>query len=213
MLFGLFGKSNLSINSTKEDVSKFFSKNYKIKKNIKDNIIKENITGETLIYLDDNDYTFLGIEPDVKAKIKNYLETNKNKFIEKPINITLNENSNINEVKKFCKEYLYFKGELNDDLDGKKILSLADQEMKNIGLNLGQRKKLLNYIKHVEEINYNNELKKFLKEKLNFTQQKIESLKLNGDDLYAFIREEIGKLSPNQKNKKKKIIKKIERKI
>ena len=153
--------------------------------------------------MDDNDYTFLGIEPDVKAKIKNYLETKKNQFIEKPINITLNDNSNINEVKKFCQEYLSFKGKLNDDLDGKKILSLTDQEMKNIGLNLGQRKKLLKYIKHVEEINYNNDLKKFLNEKLNFTQQKIESLKLNGDDLYAFIREEIGKLSPNQKNKKK----------
>ena len=190
MLFGLFGKNNLSINSTKEDVSKFFSNTYKIKKNIKDNIIKENITGETLIYLDDNDYTFLGIEPDVKAKIKNYLETNKNQFIEKPIKLTLNDNSNINEVKKFCQEYLSFKGKLNDDLDGKKILTLTDQEMKNIGLNLGQRKKLLNYIKHVEEINYNNELKNFLKEKLNFTQQKIESLKLNGDDLYALIIED-----------------------
>ena len=210
-MFGWF-KKNLSISSTKEDVSNFLSKNYKIKNNIKDNIINENITGETLKYLDDNDYTFLGIEPDVKAKIKNYLETKKNQFIEKPINITLNDNSNINEVKKFCQEYLSFKGKLNDDLDGKKILSLTDQEMKNIGLNLGQRKKLLKYIKHVEEINYNNDLKKFLNEKLNFTQQKIESLKLNGDDLYAFIREEIGKLSPNQKNKKKKLLKKLKEK-
>ena len=207
-------KQKLSINSTKEEVSKFFSSNFKITKKIKDNIIKEGITGETLIFLEDNDYTFLGIEPDVKVKIKNYLENNKNQFIEKPINITLNNNSNINEVKKFCKEYLSFEGSLNDDLDGKKILKLIDPEMKNIGLNLGQRKKLLNYIKHFEEMNYNQELKKFLKEKLNFAQQEIESLSLNGDDLYAFIKEEISKLhlDPNQKKKYKKLLKKLKEK-
>ena len=207
-------KEKISINSTEEEVIEFFSTNYKITKQIKNNIIKESITGETLIYLEDDDYTFLGIEPDVKVKIKNYIEENKNQFIEEPINITLNNNSNINEVKNFCKEYLSFKGKLNNDLDGKKILKLSEQEMKNIGLNLGQRKKLLNYIKHFDKMNYNKELKKFLKEKLNFTQQEVESLNLNGDDLYAFAKEEIGKshLAPKMKNKYKKLLKKLKEK-
>ena len=196
-------KEKLSINSTKEEVSKFFSTNCKITKKIKDNIIKESITGETLIYLEDNDYSFLGIEPDAKVKIRNYLETNKNQFIGKTINITLNNNSNTNEVKQFFKEYLFFKGEISNDLNGKKIFKLTEKEMKNIGLNLGQRKKLLNYIKHVDKINYDKELKNFLKEKLQFTQQYIESLKLNGDDLFEFIKKEIAKLNigPNQKKK------------
>ena len=215
-MFDLFRpkKEKLSINSTEEEVSKFFSSNYKMTKKIKDNIIKESITGETLIYLEDNDYTFLGIDPDIKVKIKNYLEANKNQFNEIPINIILDNNSNINEVKKFCKEYLYFKGELSNDLNGQKIFKLTEQEMKNIGLNLGQRKKLLNYIKHVDKINYDKELKNFLKEKLKLTQQKIESLKLNGDDLFGFIKKEIGKLNigPKQKKKYKDSLKKLKEK-
>ena len=202
---------NLSINSTEEQVSKFFVTNYKIKKQIKDSIIKESITGEILLYLEDQDYTFLGIEPAVNAKIKKYLEDNKNKFIEKPINITLNNNSNINDVKKFCNEYLSFKGQLRNDLDGKKILKLSEQEMKNIGLNLGQRKKLLNYIRYVNKVNYNKELKQFLKEKLNFTQQRVESLGLSGDDLYSFIKEKISELNiaPNLKKKYRNKLKKL----
>ena len=72
-------KGNISINSTKEDVSQFLFDNFRISKKVYENIIKENITGEILIYLEDDDYTFLEINPKVKEKIKEYLESNKKK--------------------------------------------------------------------------------------------------------------------------------------
>ena len=71
------GFSSISINSNKEEISQFFVNNYNITEKVKENIIKENITGEALIYLEDDDYTFLEISPDIKDKIKKYLESNK----------------------------------------------------------------------------------------------------------------------------------------
>jgi len=208
--------SRLSINSTKEQVCQFFVDNYKITEKIKENILKENITGETLIYLEDDDYTFLEISPDVKDKIKHYLESNKKNFVEKPIEISIDFDSNKTEIIKFCEKYLSFKGELNDDIDGKKFLELSEQEMKNLGLNLCQRKKLLKYIKYSSHTNYKKELKKYLKEKLNFSEQEIESLNLNGDSFYSFIeKEKIDKLQIAQEEKEnyKNILKDLKNKI
>ena len=85
---------NLSIKSTKEEVSQFFFENYKITEKVKENIIKESITGEILILLEEDDYTFLEISPEIKGKIKKYLESNKNNFIINPDKITLKFDSN-----------------------------------------------------------------------------------------------------------------------
>ena len=210
------GFSSISINSNKEEISQFFVNNYNITEKVKENIIKENITGEALIYLEDDDYTFLEISPDIKDKIKKYLESNKKNFIEKPIEISIDFDSNKTEVLKFCEKYLSFNGKLNDDIDGKKFLELSEQEMKNLGLNLCQRRKLLKYIKYSSLENYKKELKKFLKEKLNFSDQEIESLNLNGDSFYSFIeKEKIDKLqlSPEEKENYKNILKHLKEKI
>ena len=117
-------KGNISINSTKEDVSQFLFDNFRISKKVYENIIKENITGEILIYLEDDDYTFLEISPKVKEKIKEYLESNKKKLIVKSIKLPLKFDSNKNEVIDFFEKYLSFKGNLNDDINGKKLLIL-----------------------------------------------------------------------------------------
>ena len=88
--------------------------------------------------------------------------------------------------------------------------------MKNLGLNLCQRRKLLKYIKYSSLENYKKELKKFLKEKLNFSDQEIESLNLNGDSFYSFIeKEKIDKLqlSPEEKENYKNILKHLKEKI
>jgi len=156
----IFKREKITSNSTKEDVSQFFLDKYKITEKAKENIIKENITGETLTYLEDHDYTFLGISPDIKDKIKKYLESNKKNFKLEPIKFTLNLDSNKTEVIDFCKKYLSFEYNLNDDINGKKLLSLSEKEMKKIGLSFAQRKKLLNYIKQLN-ISYKEELKNY----------------------------------------------------
>ena len=169
-------KGNISINSTKEDVSQFLFYNFRISEKAYENIIKENITGEILLYLEDDDYTFLEISPNVKEKIKEYLESNKKNLIVKSIKLPIKFDSNNIEVIDFFEKYLSFKGNLNVDINGKKLLTLSEQDMKSLGLNLGQRKKLLHYIKHLN-IYYKEELKNFFKKlKIKFAIQKINKI-------------------------------------
>ena len=129
------GEDNLSINSKKEEVSQFFVKNYKITEKEKENILKEGIDGEALILLKDDDYTFLEISPEIKNKIKQYLKSNKNNFNLNPSKMTLKFDSNKKEAINFCEKYLSFKYNLNDDINGKKLLTLSEKEMKILGLN------------------------------------------------------------------------------
>ena len=201
------GKGNLSNKSTKEEVSQYFSDNYHITEKVKENIIKESITGEILILLEDNDYTFLEISPEIKDKIKEYLESNKKSFILNPNKMILKFDSDKKEALDFCEKYLSFKCNLNVDINGKKLLTLPEQEMKSLGLNLGQRKKLINYIKYANN-NYKKELKEFLKKELKLLDQFIKELDLNDENSFLLIEEKINNLNFSQKKKKKKKIKK-----
>ena len=196
------GKARLSIKSTKEEVCQFFIENYKIKEKVKENIIKESINGEALLYLEDDDYTFLKISSEIKDKIKQYIKSNKKNFIINPIEITLKFDSNKEEALDFCEKFLSFKDNLNDDINGKKLLTLSEQEMKNFGLNLGQRKILLNYIKNINNY-YKKELKAYLKNEVKLLDQFVETLDLNNDNSFYLIEEKID--NTNFSNKKKKI--------
>ena len=196
------GKGKLSINSKKEEVSQFFVDNYKITEKVKENIIKESIDGEALILLKDDDYTFLEISPEIKDNIKHYIESNKKNFILNQNKITLKFDSNKNETIDFCEKYLSFKENLNDDTNGKKLLTLSEQEMKNLGLNLGQRKKLINYIKYVNN-NYKKELIEYLKKEVKSLNEFIETLDLNEENSFLLIEQKINNLN-FPKNKKKK---------
>ena len=76
--------------------------------------------------------------------------------------------------------------------------------MKNIGLNLGQRKKLINYINYskakideekstlkIPRNSTQEEVSQFLKEILKFSDETIEALDLDGISFFAFSEEEI----------------------
>ena len=78
--------------------------------------------------------------------------------------------------------------------------------MKNMGLNLGQRKKLHKYIEFVKKnseekpkimLNKNSnekEVASFLKEQFNFSDKVIENLGLDGESLYLFTEEDINEI-------------------
>jgi hypothetical protein len=197
------GKGSLSINSTEEEVSQFFFEHKIITEKVKKNIIKENINGLALKLLEDEDYTFLEISPKIKDKIKEYLESNKKNFILKPNKITLKFDSNKEEVIDFCENELSFKGNLSDDINGKKLLTLSEQEMKALGLNLGQRKKLLYYIKCINNF-YKKVLKEFLKKELKWSDEIIKTFDLNEDQTFLLIEEKINSLNFSKKKKKEK---------
>ncbi len=161
-----FSIDYISIDSSKEEVSKFFLSHLDLPKNQADNIIKEDISGDILLDLDDKDYKALEIKKGKKKRIQIYLEENKEKFNPKPLKLIIGINANHDEVKKFFEEYLYFKGNINN-IDEKELLNLSEEKMKNIGLNLGQRKKLIKYINYVKSLkNEMNIIKKVLKKNL-----------------------------------------------
>ena len=132
--------------SSKEEISQFLSIKFKFSEKIKENILKEDISGDILPDLKDKEFNKLGLKLGQIKKVKNYLEKNTDKFIEKKISKIIDENSGNEDVDKFFKQYIGFNGHLKD-INGKKLLTLRREDILNLGLNLGQRKKLEKYIK------------------------------------------------------------------
>ena len=181
----------ISIESKKGEVAKFFSTKFNIKKNdiIIKNLIKEYISGDILLDLEKyNEFTSLGIEKPVKEKLKKYLEDNKERFIRKPIELTVDFNSKNEEVKNFLKNYLSFDVDKYniDNFDGKKMFKLSYEDMKINGLKIGQRIKLSNYIIYaIKEILKKNILDKTKEKSLKslLSCKEIEILQL-GAEIY-----------------------------
>ena len=141
--------SELSDESTKEEVAEYFLKKYGITEEAKNNVIKEDISGDILLKLEDADYKYLKIKIGQYKKIQKYLD--KDKFKEKEIKEVITAKSNSDEVKNFFERCLNFKGNLNG-LDGKGLIELDEEKMKKLGLNLGQRKKLPKYIEYFKTL-------------------------------------------------------------
>ena len=220
----------INSNSSKEDVANYFEKNCKIKEDVKKNMIKEDISGDILFDLDDNDFKALGIKVGPLAKIKKFLKENKDKFEEKQINEKITAKSNPTEVAEFFKKCLNFNGELNN-LNGKGLIELNEEGINKLGLNIGQKKKLIKYINYfktlkIDETEDTNEIiftkesteeeiTKYLKEKLNFRDSAIESLGLDGDSLFTIEEkdiDELEELNQEEKNNLKQLIKKLKEK-
>ena len=76
------------------------------------------------------------------------------------------------------------------------LLKLNDEDMKKLGMKLGQRKRITKYINHftkkidkdiysgISKDSSKSEVEKFLKEKLNISDKTIEYLELDGETLF-----------------------------
>ena len=196
----------LSIDSTKEEVSEYFVKNFKFPESATEILIKEDISGSVLPQLSQlKQKEFLEIfsaKEKVSGvsyqRIKNYLRNNEDKFKEKEIKEVILAHSDSNEVKNFFDKYLNFQKELNG-LNGKSLIELDEPKMIQLGLNLGQRLKLKKYIEHFKSLNDNlnkkdnikitknsteQDVAEFLKIKLKFSQDSIDLL---GFDAETFL--------------------------
>lgn len=138
----------LSKESTEEDVIKFFIDKRQIKEDVQNNIKKENITGDVLPLLNDQELksNSIGLKFGPLKNWKLYFEKNKDKFKEKEIEDKIFPNSSPEEVVKFLKNSLNI--EISDNLNGEKLLALNEEDLEKIGLSLGKRKKLLKYIEY-----------------------------------------------------------------
>jgi len=145
---------------------------------------------------------------------------------------TISSSSTREEVISFLERYINFKG-TSLNITGKELFELSENDMNKLGMDLVQRKKLINYIKqqiqnkeHEKEdeeeydiditSNSNSEeVSKFLKEKLHFSQDIIKELNLNAEELFLLDYEELDKqkylLDKNVTNKLNKFIEKMKK--
>ena len=187
----------LSLESSCEDVSKFFSDKYKITEETRNKLISESISGDVLLDIGKEDLNFLCFPKLTFIKITNYLKQFKDKYKEKIINEELSSISTKENIKTFFEVNLNFKGNLNN-IDKNDFLNLDEEKMKILGLNLGQRKRLSRYIKYfnnlknqkseedlvidITENSEKDEIDLFLSKKLNLSKNLIEYL--DGETLF-----------------------------
>jgi len=222
-------EEEISIESTKEEVAEYFLKAFKIPEKAKNNLIKEDISGEVLPDLTDGDFLYLGIKLGPKVKIKKFLKENEEKFKPKEITEKIKSKSNKESIKNFFEKCLNFKGNLNVYLNRKRLIELEgnEEEMKKKGLNLGQRKKLIrfiNYLKtlkdeeseddfiYIDEESNDEEVAKFLRLKSKLSQESINSLGLDAQSLFLLDEAEIdnsAEISDKEKEGLKKSLKEL----
>ena len=149
-------KSNEKITSSSspEEVVDFLSKRIKLSDEVIQKLKSEAISGDILLSLDDEDYKLLGIKLGPKKKIKKYLDENKGDFSEKEFDIKLSINSTKEEVKDFLEKSLGITEDV--DLDGKSLLDLRDDDIENLGLNIGKKIRLKKYLKYLNNIKQKN---------------------------------------------------------
>ena len=220
----------ITVDSSKEDVGNFVVTNLKLKEEIKNIIIKEDISGDVLLDLEDKDYKDIGIKVVQMRKIKTYVEQNKEKFGKKLFNEVITINSSPKEVAEFFSRSLNYNKNLND-LNGKSLLELTEESMKNLGLTLGQKKKLIKYIDYfktlkievpeekdieINENSTNKEVYDYLKNKLKISDKGIETIKdelgIEGGDTLLLLEEtdiDICALSDEEKQNMKEFINKL----
>ena len=140
----------ISKDSTPEEIVNHLSQILNIDEKNLNILIKENISGDILSLLESKDFKELGIETDLQKKIQEHINKNIEHFTLINEDIKININSNENDVKIFFEKYLNFRNDIGN-INGKNLFSLTEQEMKNMGLNLGQRKKLNMIIDHIKK--------------------------------------------------------------
>ena len=136
-------EKEFSEKSTKEEIAEFF----KTKLNINDDnaniFINEYISGDILPLITREELKKIGLKIGFSIKIYKYIQTNISKFKQIKINEKISFDLTNEEVKKFFKNHLDFNIESND-LNGKKLLKLKEEDMQELGMKLGQRKRLIN---------------------------------------------------------------------
>ena len=142
-------EKDISGESTKEDVAEFYKTKFNVSEEIFKNFIKEFISGDILPYLSEQEFRFLGLKVGIMKKSLKYIECNKDKFKEKEINGYISSNSSSEEVQKFFESYLDFK-ENSNNINGKMLLELKEEDMKKLGMKLGQRKRLIKFIEQIK---------------------------------------------------------------
>lgn len=195
----------INSNSSKEEVSDYFVKKFGINEEIRNNLINEDISGDILCDLDKDDLRRLGLKIGPSKKILIFIRDNKDNFEEKKIDKKITVKSTPDDVKNFFINRLNFKGNLHQ-LDGKGLIEISENQIINLGLNIGQRKKIIKYINYFKTLkeempeekeiiitkkSTEEEVARVLKNKLNLSKEAIEILGLDGEALFLLEEDDI----------------------
>lgn len=140
----------ISVNSSCKEVAEAFSKKFQLKDNEKQKLINEGISGDVLS-------EFLKYKRDLKFtakssfKIEEYLKQNGEKFKPKEIdkNISI---ENEKDIKNFFAKYIEFDGSVEDIKEINDLKQLKEEDMKKMGLNIGQRIRLSRYVHYFNSL-------------------------------------------------------------
>ena len=99
-------EKKINSSSSPEEVASFFGKEIKIYQEEQNIIKKQELSGDILHSLEEEDYKKVNIKLGPKKKIQKYLSENKADFPEKEIDVKLSENSTQEEVRDFLEKYI-----------------------------------------------------------------------------------------------------------
>ena len=198
-------EKEITKDSTPEDIVNYFSQILNLDEKNLNGFIEENISGEILPLLENKDFEKLGIKLGHKKKIQNFINENLTRLTSFNKDIKISNNSNENDVKIFFENYLNFKNDIGN-INGKKLFSLTEEEMKDMGLKLGQRKKLNMIIKQLRKKQQElldikitkkskiQDVSNFLKNQFNISDENIEKMALDGESLFLLSEEDIDEI-------------------
>ena len=119
----------LSVDSTSEEVSKAFSQMFELNEEEKGTIIREGISGDVLLEIEDFEDNF-DFSFGHSNKIEKYLKENRDKFkpkeIKEKISIKIKE-----EIKSFFEKYIGFKGDIDNIKGENDLKQLTEEDMEN----------------------------------------------------------------------------------
>ena len=138
----------LTEESPKEDVAEFCKLRLGFQDDALKIIIKEFISGDVLPFISEQELAEIGFNLNCRTKILKHVKKNSEKFKKFVFKESISFNSTTEETKKFLEKNFDFLIKSND-IDGKKIINLKDEEMKKLGMKLGQRKRLRNLQKQI----------------------------------------------------------------
>lgn len=176
--------------STSEEICNFLKQNDFIKKeNILSNFKNENIKGNEIFFLEGDDFIQLGIK--FYKKINKKLEEIKNN--QKDIlafNENIDEQSTANDVYTFLKNEIKLEENVIknfQEINGKKLKELKNEDLKEKGLKLGERRKLLKYFEEITIKSTKEEVFVFFKNRFKLDEKalnQIKDLEINGEDFF-----------------------------
>ena len=183
---------DISDKSTKEEVAKFFELKFNISQDISNNLINEYISGDILPNLSFDDFKLLGLNLDTIINWNKYYDENEDKFNNCEIRGEISIKASSEKVNQFFVSYLDFK-EYIKNLNGQMLLKLNEEQMKKLGMKIGQRKRLIKFINYLNKMknmikinSSKEEVTNFLLKNTNLSKQTIEKFGFDGKSLFSF---------------------------